>query len=65
MNEKISNEMMDDIFSDIRDDVMGIRITIERPDEMLEQAMRNIGRHIKAVDSRPSNHHGSNPKRKR
>jgi hypothetical protein len=42
---------------------MGVVFRIARPDEEIEQAMRNMDREIKTATSRPSNHHGSNPRR--
>jgi hypothetical protein len=57
---------IDDIWDDDEDMLshpMGVKFRIAQPDEQIEQAMRNMDREIKTATSRPSNHHGSNPRR--
>ena len=57
---------IEDIWDDDEDMLshpMGVVFRIAQPDEEIEQAMRNMDREIKTATSRPSNHHGSNPRR--
>jgi hypothetical protein len=57
---------IDDIWDDEEDMLshpMGVVFRITPEDEKIEQIIRNMDREIKTATSRPSNHHGSNPRR--
>jgi hypothetical protein len=62
MPHDISDEIMEELFSDA-DCIMCVKFSIDPPDEAIERVMHTMDREIKTATSRPSNHHGSNPRR--
>ena len=63
MNRDTENELIGRFLSDDDDGFMIVKIRAYSPDEVIEQALRVMDREIDMANGRPSNHHGSNPRR--
>ena len=59
----LSDDLMDELFGDGRDDLMVVKI--EAPDDEIARVMRNMDREIKTAISRPSNTHPRSPRRRK
>jgi hypothetical protein len=65
MNMEIGDELMSELFSDDCDGLMIVKLRAYSPEEAIERVMRNMDREINMANGRPSNHHGSNPRRRK
>jgi hypothetical protein len=61
--DNLSDRLMGELLSDDVDVLMVVKFSIDPPDEAIERVMRKMDREIDMANGRPSNHHGSNPRR--
>jgi hypothetical protein len=62
--DDISDELINELFADDSDEPV-FEIRLSPPDEAIERVLRNMDRDMETANNRPSNHHGSNPRRRK
>ena len=62
-DNNLTDDLMGELFGDVGESLFVIKLEATDPD--LDRMMRSIDREIRTATSRPSNHHPSNPRKRK